>query len=455
MEIKRSLLILPEVRELVSLKDSAELREILAELEPVEAAEIARELSFQERIAFFSLLDPELAAEIFSHMEPAEQIELLEKIDREKSARLLAEVEPDDRADILASLPEEMEARFLKVLDDEERKETEELLSYPANTAGGRMTTKFAWTTDNSTVGQTLDTLRRTGKDAETIYYIYVLDRYRRLAGVTSLKTLVLADPGAPISTVMDTNVISVPLEMDQEEVAREIQRYDFLALPVVDSAHRMRGIITVDDLMDVVQEEQTEDIYRLGAAGAPVGEYISQKPFFLASRRINWLVILVAIGFVSGFVMEKYRPVLSQVVTLAFFVPLLMDSAGNAGTQSATIVVRGLALGEIQVRDIWRVASKELVIGGILGCFLGLFAIVRAVAFKQGFELGIVVCLAMVLSVMIATTVGALLPILFQRLKVDPAVASGPLLTTVADIVVLIVYFEIAKRLLLSGGGP
>jgi len=454
MEINRTLLILPEVRELIALKNAGELEEILRELEPVEAAEIAREISLEERIQFFSLLDPELAGEIFSHLDPAEQIQILEAIDREKSARLLAEVEPDDRADLFASLPEEMEARFLKVLDAKERRETEELLSYPPSTAGGRMTTKFAWTTDDSTVGQALEAIRRTGREAETIYYIYVLDRYRRLVGVTSLKQLVLAEPDQPISSIMDTNVISVPLDMDQEEVAREIQKYDFLALPVVDSAQRMRGIITVDDLMDVVQEEQTEDVYRLGAAGAPVEEYISKQPFFLARRRIHWLIILVAIGFLSGFVMQHYEGLVSQVVALAFFIPLLMDSAGNAGTQSSTVVVRGLAVGEIRIGDLWRVASKELAIGAITGSFLGLFAVLRALVFKNGFEVGIVVFLSMVLSVMLATVIGAVLPIFFQKIRVDPAIASGPLLTTIADVGVLLIYFEVARHLLFSRAG-
>jgi len=442
-------LLLPELKELISQKKDKELREVFSDLEPVEIAEILKELTLKEEASLFSLWDVDFATEIFEKMNEEDQIALLEAIDKERRAKILDELAPDERADLFGELPEEMISHFLAIMEKEEAQKTKELLSYPSNTAGGRMTTEFAYIHEEATITETLENLRKTAKGLETIYYVYVLDRNNRLVGIVSLKDLVLAEPNQKINQIMQTRLIIAPIDMDQEQVAKEIARYDLLALPVIDRIGRMKGIITVDDMIDVIKEEHTEDMYRFGAAGGQVDDYISTKPLSLARRRITWLLILVIMGFISGMIMERYSYALGAVVALAFFIPLLMDSAGNAGTQATVVVVRGLATGEVRIKDIWKVVRKEFITGIIVGIALGFFALARAVIMQKSPMLGISVGLSMIFVVTVATTLGSILPLLFKRLGFDPAIMSGPLITTIIDITSLVIYFEIARRLL------
>ncbi|GAJ11059.1 unnamed protein product, partial [marine sediment metagenome] len=246
------------------------------------------------------------------------------------------------------------------------------------NTAGGRMTTDFAQVEKGITVEQTLKSLRKTAKDLEMIYYIYIADRTDKLLGVVSLKDLIIAQPEKEIDEIMHTKLITIPINMDQEQVAKRIARYDFLALPVVDKEGKIKGIITVDDLIDVIREEDTEDMYKFGAAGRHIDNYMSSTPLTLAKHRITWLLILVVTGFISGTIMEEFSFALKNVVSLAFFIPLLMGSGGNAGTQAASVVVRGLAIGEVKLGDIWRVVKKEFLIGITVGTALGILGSVK-----------------------------------------------------------------------------
>ena len=260
-----------------------------------------------------------------------------------------------------------------------------------------------------------------------------------------SLKELVVADPAIPISRIMHRHVISVPVNMDQEHAAQKISRYDFLALPVVDRQKRMKGIITVDDILDVMEDESTEDMYHFGAVTKPLENYLQANVFSVARQRISWLLVLVVASLFSGLIMEKNAMLLSTTMTLAFFIPLLMNTGGGAGTQAATVIVRGLATGEVKLQNVWRIIRKELLIGILIGCVIGILAALRALVFQGDVLLGLSVALTMVAVISVATTIGSLLPLLFKKLGVDPAISSGPLISTIIDITTLLIYFRIA----------
>ncbi|MQY58379.1 MAG: magnesium transporter [Clostridia bacterium] len=451
-EFSRMFLVLPEIRELLWQNKKEQLKKIFYDYEPIEIVEILKEFSLKDKVFLFSLLDIDLAADIFEKTDKDDQLTLLGAFDKTRKAEILDEVAPDERVDFFEQLPEEMVLRFLSIMEEEEAQDVRELMRYDKNTAGGRMTTDFAQIEKGINVKQTLESLRKTAKDLEMIYYIYVADRTDKLLGVVSLKDLIVAQPEREIDEIMHTKLITIPVDMDQEQVAKRIARYDFLALPVIDKEGKIKGIITVDDLIDVIREEDTEDMYKFGAAGKHIGNYMSSSPLTLAKHRITWLLILVVTGFVSGTIMEEFSFALKNVVSLAFFIPLLMGSGGNAGTQAASVVVRGLAIGEVKLGDIWRVVKKEFFIGITVGTALGILALLRALILQKSSLLGITVGLSMMATVTVATCLGAILPIICQKLGFDPAVVSGPLITTVVDISSLLIYFGIAIQLMEFG---
>jgi len=442
--------LVPEIKELLAQHRFNDLKKIFVDFEPADIAEPLSKLDLKEKATLFSLWDIDFATDVFELMEIEDQIALLNAVDKSTRIEILDELSPDDRVDLFEVLPEEMVSRFLSIMDKKEAKETEELLKYESDTAGGRMTPEFAWIRDVATVGQTLKTLRKTAKNLETIYYIYVLDKYDRLSGVVTLKQLVLADPRTRIKKIMHRNPVTVPVDMDQEQVAKEISKYDFISLPVVDYIGRMKGIITFDDLMDVMKEEDTEDMYKFGAAGKPPDDYLASNPLSIVKHRMIWLFVLIMLGFVTGTVMELYSGILAKFVALAVFIPLLMEVGGNAGTQATTVVVRGLATGEVKLKDIWKVVKKEFAIGIILGIGLGALSLMRAVFFQKEPLFWATVGLTTIATVVVSTTIGSVLPLLCKKLGFDPAVMSGPLITTIVDITSLVIYFEIASHLLI-----
>ncbi len=451
-EFSRILLVLPEIKELLWQNKKEQLKKIFYDYEPIEIVEILKEFSLKDKVFLFSVLDIDLAADIFEKTDKDDQLTLLGAFDKTRKAEILDEVAPDERVDFFEQLPEEMVLRFLSIMEEEEAQDVRELMRYDKNTAGGRMTTDFAQIEKGINVEQTLKSLRKTAKDLEMIYYIYIVDRTDKLLGVVSLKDLILAQPEREIDKIMHTKLIAIPINMDQEQVAKRIARYDFLALPVVDKEGKIKGIITVDDLIDVIREEDTEDMYKFGAAGKHIDNYMSITPLTLAKHRITWLLILVVTGFISGTIMEEFSFALKNVVSLAFFIPLLMGSGGNAGTQAASVVVRGLAIGEVKLGDIWRVVKKEFLIGIMVGTALGILALLRALILQKSSLLGITVGLSMIATVTVATCLGAILPIICEKSGLDPAVVSGPLITTVVDISSLLIYFGIATQLMEFG---
>jgi len=448
-QFSRLFLILPEIKQMLSENKKDELREIFYDYEPIEIAEALKEFSLKDKVTLFSLLDVDFAADVFEKMDKKDQLAFLGVIDEAYKGKILDELAPDERVDLFEELPREMVARFLSIMEEEEAEDTRRLMAYESNTAGGRMTTDFACVKEEMTAGEALRNLRKTAKGLEMVYYVYVVNKEDKLVGVVSLKELILAEPEKRIGEIMHTNLITIPVNMDQEQVARELAKYDFLALPVVDDSERIKGIITVDDVIDVIKEENTEDMYKFGAAGKHPEDYMSTKPSSIAKHRVKWLLILVVTGFISGGILENFSFALKKVIALSFFIPLLMDSAGNAGTQAATVMVRGLATGEVKIGDIWRVVKKEFAVGIIVGVTLGALALGRALLLQKDAYLGLTVGLSMITTVTASTCLGSILPLICKRFGADPAVVSGPLITTIVDITSLLIYFEIARHLL------
>jgi magnesium transporter len=373
---------------------------------------------------------------------------LLDNLSMQRKREILNEMSPDDRTDLFAILPATEVEKLIPLLDENEQIRTRELLAYKANTAGGLMTTDFITVSENMKIGQVLRELRSKVKDIDFIQNIYVVDKVNRLKGIIPLKTLLTTSPQRKVENVMDAHIIAVHLDMDQEEVAQIFRKYDEPSLPVIDKLNRIKGVITVDDVIDVIEEETSEDIYHFGAAGVPE-DYLSSNPFMVAQKRVIWLIVLALAGFISGSVLEHFSYLLSSIVTLSFFIPILMNTSGSAGTQAATMVVRGLATGEIKLGNIWQVVRKEFLIGILMGIIAGAITALRAIILQGDVMLGVTVAAAMIIAIVIATSLGGILPIIFKKLGVDPALMSGPLIATILDTTTLLIYFNVTILLL------
>lgn len=438
-------LVLPEIKELLAQRNKSELKEAFGDYEPVEVAQILKEFSLNNKIYLFSLWDIDFAADVFEKLGEEEQIRILGVIDDARKGRLLNELAPDERADLFEELSPERVNRFLSIMARDEAQDVRELMVYSPTTAGGRMTTEFARVRENMSVDDALKTLRKTAKDVEMVYYIYALDERDKLVGTLSLKELITAQPQDKVSNIMHQSPIALPVDMDQEKVAQQIANYDFLALPVIDNRGKMKGIITVDDIIDVIREENTEDMYKFGAAGEHSEEYMKMRSVTVAKNRVIWLTVLAVTGFFSGIIMQKFSFALESIVALSFYIPVLMGTTGNAGTQAAMAVIRGLALGEVKIEDIWRVVKKEILIGALLGIPLGGIALVRALVFQRSSLLGVCVASSILITIITATCLGSVLPLFCKKLNLDPAVVSGPLITTILDVFSLLIYFSVS----------
>ncbi|MCK4352079.1 magnesium transporter [candidate division WOR-3 bacterium] len=440
-------LLLPEVKELLENKDFDSLKALLSESEPVDIASLIEELPISLQVVLFNLLDLETSYEVFEHLDPRDEIEILKLLDENRAVKILNEMAPDERADLFEQLPEEDAKHFLAFMEAEEVKDVKELVKYPPETAGGIMTTEFAWVPDSVTTGDAIDFLRKQEVDFD-FYQVYVLNKRKQLLGIIDLKDIIVSPPSTPIKKIMD-KIPSVPLNMDQEKVSNLISKYDLPSIPVVDKNKSLHGIVTVDDVIDVIEDEYTEDAYKFGAAGKPPEDYLSTSTLNIAKSRIVWLIVLLLASFGSGFVIQSFSTVLQKMVTLAIFIPLLLGCAGNAGIQAASVVIRGLATAEIKLSHIWRVVRKEFLIGILVGIGLGIVASIRAFAGQRALMLGLTVGLSMTAAITVATTLGGLLPIVFKKLGFDPALTSGPLVTTIMDITSLLIYFSVAVKIM------
>ena len=425
---------------------------LLSPVQPVDIAQAIGTLPMILQALAFRLLNKNEAIEVYEYLDPLVQQNLLDRLRSNEVLDLVEEMSPDDRVRLFDELPAKVVRRLLAELSPEERRVTAQLLGYESETAGRLMTTEFIDLKEFLSVSQALKLVRQRATFSETIYSLYVTDKERHLTGILSLRDLVVADPESLIGEVMTREVVNVRTDTDQEEVARAIQRYDFLALPVVDLEKRLVGIVTVDDVIDVIEQEATRDIYAAGAVQAgDEDDYFQSNLFVVARRRIVWLAVLVLANGLTTQVIAMNDEVLKQVVLLTAFIPLLIGAGGNVGAQSSTVVIRGLSTQRIQRLGLLRAIAKEALAGALLGVLMAVFVV--PFAWWQGQGQGPLVATAVGISLIaittLAATAGASLPLLFDRMGLDPALMSAPFITTATDVAGVLIYLKTASWLL------
>ena len=439
-------------------KKYATLRDILVTMNPIDIAALFVDLEEKQIPLMFRLLPKEQAAETFVEMEPDAQELLIRGFSDNELKEVLDELYVDDAADIVEEMPANVVKRILKNADPEMRSSINQILRYPENSAGSIMTTEYVSLRPSMTVEEAILRIRRQGVDKETIYTCYVTAKDRTLMGLVTVKDLLLAeDDETPISEIMLTNLISVTTRTDQEEVARMFSKYNFLALPVVDGESRMVGIVTFDDAMDVMEEEATEDIELMSGITPSEKPYLKSSPVELFKNRIPWLMLLMVSATFTGLIMTAFEGALAAQIALSAFIPMLMGTGGNSGSQSSVTIIRSLSLGELKFKDVGSVLLKELctalMCGVALGvvCFAKIWLVDKLLFGNENITLmvDLVVCLALCVTVVVAKIVGCLLPIAAKAVKLDPAVMASPFISTIVDALSLLVYFLFAKMLL------
>jgi len=427
------------------------LKSLLRNSTPPDVAEAMHGLDRPFKAVLFRLLGKDAAMAVFEYMNLADKEDLLEALTDEQTAALLNDMSPDDRTGLFEELPATLVKKYLQLLSPGQREVAHQLLGYREDSAGRLMTPDFVDLKGDQTIKAALQHIRRTAPNKETIYYCYVMSPTRHLIGFITLRELILADPDSKVKEIMHSDVIRVSTDSDQEDVARLLKDHDLIAVPVVDNENRLVGIITHDDIIDVIEEEDTEDIHRMGAitTGDRGHRYLDLTIAQSVKKRIGWLILLIALGSISSSILKTYSNQLQAAVVLAFFLPMLVDAGGNTGTQAATLIIRAITLGEVNKGFLLRVIRNELATGAVLGTILGLFGILRAYVLQKDLLLSVSVGLALTAVVMFSNLVGSLLPLLAEKLHLDPAAMAGPVVTTVVDVVGLILYFEIASRLL------
>ena len=443
---------------LLGEKKYATIRDILSTMNPADIASVFDEMEEERLPLLFRLLPKELAAEAFVEMEPEAQELLIRGFSDSELREVLDELYVDDAVDIVEEMPANVVRRILSQADPQMRKEINEILRYPENSAGSIMTTEYVSLRPNMTVEESILRIRRTGVDKETIYTCYVT-KNRTLIGLVTVKDLLLAqDDETTIDEIMETNVISVNTHTDQEEVARMFSKYDFLALPVVDAESRMVGIVTFDDAMDVMEDEVTEDMEIMGGMTPSDKTYLRSTVLDLFKHRIPWLMLLMVSATFTGLIISGFENALAAQVVLTAFIPMLMDTGGNSGSQSSVTIIRALSLGEIEFSDLPRVVWKEIRTAVLCGvtlaaaCFLKIMLVDRLLLGNTDVTwlVAFVVCVTLALTVLVAKVIGCSLPLLAKKLGFDPAVMASPFITTIVDALSLLVYFGIASALLL-----
>lgn len=443
---------------LIAERKYTTVRDILVTMNPSDIAYIFAELEEERLPLFFRLLPKELAAETFVEMEPDAQELLIRGFSDTELREVVSELYIDDAVDLVEEMPANVVKRILSQADPQMRKEINEILRYPENSAGSIMTTEYVSLRPAMTVEEAILRIRRTGYDKETIYTCYVT-RDRTLLGLVTVKDLLLAeDDEMPISEIMETNIISINTHADQEEVAQMFSKYNFLAFPVVDAEYRMVGIVTFDDAMDVMEDEATEDIELMSGMMPSENTYLRSSVFELFKNRILWLMLMMVSATFTGMIITGFESALAVQVVLTAFIPMLMGTGGNSGSQSSVTVIRALSLGELEFSDFWRVVWKEIrtaVLCGIalsIACFGKLLLIDRLLLGNDEitYMVAAVVCITMALTVLFAKIIGAMLPMLAKKVGLDPAVMASPFITTIVDALSLLVYFGVASIILL-----
>ncbi|MGD8386396.1 MAG: magnesium transporter [Desulfobacteraceae bacterium] len=431
--------IVDEVKRLIAERDRITLAERIDELRPADVADLIELLDPEERFFVFDLLEPDGAGEVLVEIEAPFQERILSDLDNEAISEIVQELDSDDAADLVGDLPLERAREIIGSLQDDVSRELEKLLPYPEDTAGGIMALEFVAVLASATVQETIDTLREKREEVEDVYYVFVVDEVGRLAGVVSLKDLVLAQPTARVAEIMNEEVIFVHVDRDQEEVAQLFKKYDLVSIPVVDDSNRLVGRITHDDIIDVIEDEVDEDIARM--AGVISAEIADESTVRISRSRLPWLVAGLLGGILAALVINQFEASLEEVLALSFFFPVIMAMGGNTGTQASTVAVRGLATGDIRMVNIGKRLWLEMKVAFFNGIICGILLGLIVGAWLSNFTLGGIVALALVLIIVISGFIGAAIPIALKRMRVDPALATGPFVTTSNDLLSLVIY--------------
>ncbi|PRO66666.1 magnesium transporter [Alkalicoccus urumqiensis] len=424
-----------------------EFQEIMDELQPYDMAQVYLALPAKHRRKFVHYLTVEEMTDIIEELDRETQLEILDTLGAQRSVKVLDLMENDELASFLSDLDQEKMKELLSAMEAEESTRVRQLMNYPEETAGRLMNDRFVWIRRHYTIGEAIEKLRHFAELAEYLNYLYVIDEDRKLVGVISYRDLLLADAKEQVEDVMYTRVVKVDVYTDQEEAAMLLNRYDFVSMPVVDEDNTLVGVLTVDDVLDVVIQEANEDIEKLSASGKSIDFHT--KPLTAAWRRLPWLILLLFVGLISGGIISGFEDTLGTVVALAFFMPMIAGMTGNTGTQSLAVVVRGLVSDSLTTSRVIKLIFRELWVGIIIGVTCALLISVIAFVWQGSWILGFVVGSSLLITLIIGTLAGTVIPLILYKLNIDPAIASGPLITTINDILSLLIYFGIATAFL------
>lgn len=446
--IRVAVAIAPEVRQLLE-EDPSQLEEFIDEIHDEDLADLVQLLGQEEAVKLLGAVKPEQAARIFERLDESHQEQLVQDIGVEKVAPIVVEMAADDRADLVSALPDDVGETLLERIeevDPEAAADVELLSKWEQDTAGGLMTTDYVAVSPDMTVAEVIEKIRHEGTEAETVYYVYVVGRQGRLHGVASLRQILLAKQEDRIQDVMTEMVHAVTPTTDQEDVARTMAKYDFSALPVVGPGQKLLGVITADDVMDVLTQEAGEDVQRI-AGIEPTEETYFRVPFWTFIRkRVVWLIVLFVGEFFTGTALREYDHVIEAVATLSFYVPLLISTGGNSGSQSASLIIRGLATGEVAIGDWMKILTRELAQGLVMGLVLGTIGAVRVLAWGDGSLFALTIFITLVCIVVTGCVVGSIFPLILKRIGLDPATSSAPFIASLVDVLGIVVYFQLAK---------
>lgn len=444
-----------KIRKLIKEKKINELHSMLDEINSADFPSLFEELKQDEIVIIYRLLPKEKAAEVFAELDSDVQKKLINVFTDKELKTVINELFMDDTVDLIEEMPASVVKRILKNIGAKDRKIINELLNYPEDSAGSIMTTEFVEFKENITVQEGFDIIKKTGIKKETVYHCYVVDKSRKLVGSVDIKEMLISDRDLKITEIMEENPISVLTSDDKEDVAKKFDKYNYMAMPVVDTENRLVGIVTIDDAIDVIQEENTEDFEKMAAMIPNEETYFKTGVFTHAKNRILWLLVLMISSTFTGAIIEKYQSAFAAVPVLVAFIPMIMGTGGNCGSQSSTLVIRGLALDEIKISDIFKVIWKELRVAIVVGTILALVTAIR-IYFQYGssyqgeiIHLSLVVGLTLILTAILAKLVGGILPMIAKTLKLDPAIMAAPLISTIVDMCSILIFFKCAVMIM------
>ena len=434
---------------LIKEKKYTELKEKLKEMKSADISAIIDDMNKEDAVIIFRLLSKEKAGMTFSYMESDNREKLIQSFTDSELKNILDELFMDDTVDLIEEMPSNVVTRILRNVNKNDRKVINELLKYPEDSAGSIMTTEFIDLKETMTVEDSLERIRKIGTDSETIYTCYVLDKKRKLKGIVGIKELLLAKENTLVSEIMETNIVDVNTLEDKEDVAKKFDKYDLYALPVVDNENRLVGIVTVDDAMNVLQDEVEEDFEKMAAMQPNEDGYFETSVFKHAKNRILWLLILMLSSAITGGIITKYENAFAAVPLLVAFIPMIMGTGGNCGSQSSTLIIRGLATDELELKDVFKILWKEIRVAVVVGVILTLVNGLRIFVQYKSLQLATTVGLSITVTVIMSKTIGCLLPLIAKKLKLDPAIMAAPLITTIVDILSILLYFQIATMIM------